>query len=67
MQFFALIKPHGPVVLLLVGLRAHALDALELVDREDRRVFGGEGLCLLFGVGLVLSSFFGSKSSGAFV
>ena len=67
MKLFALIKPHGAVVLLLIGLRAHALDSLELVEGQDRRVLSGEGLGLLFGVGLVLHGLLRTEASSTFV
>lgn len=50
-QLLALVKPHGLIVLFLVGLRAHTFDALKLIDSEHSRVLGGQCLCLLFGVG----------------
>ena len=64
-ELFALIESHGPVVLLLVSLRAHALDPLELVDGQHSRVLGSQGLGLLFGIGHVWATFLGPEPCGS--
>ena len=56
MQLLSLIEPHRPVVLLLVGLGAHTLDSLELVNAKNGDVLGRQSLMLLFLVGSLLTS-----------
>ena len=53
MELFSLVLPHGLVVLLFVGLGAHALDPLELVEAENGSVLRSEGSSLLLCVSLV--------------
>jgi len=55
MEVDSLALPHGFVVLVLIGLRAHALDSFELVVGHDDCIFGSEGLC--FFVCIVIGSF----------
>lgn len=64
-ELFALIESHAPVVLLLVGLRAHTLDPLEFVDGQHRCVLGSQCLGLLFGVSHVWGTFLGPEASGS--
>ena len=53
---------HGNVVLILIGLTAHALDSFELIVTQDSGVFGGDGFLLSFGIGLAHSDVSSTRS-----